>query len=86
MFGSHMNNGTGWGQGFPFKSTFDSHSVWNLPILLVGRRKQGVKLGLHLLFPEEKTTMSQLFVEMLRIAGIPDPTFDGLDKGISELT
>lgn len=86
LFGSHMNNGTGWGQGFPFKSTFDSHSVRNLPILLVGGRKLGVKQGQHLLFPEEKTTMSQLFVEMLKISGLPEPTFNGLDKGISGLT
>lgn len=86
MFGSHMNNGTGWGQGFPFKSTFDSHSVRNLPILLVGGRKLGVKQGQHLLFPDEKTTLSQLFVEMLKIGGIPKPTFNGLDRGISELS
>jgi len=86
MFGSHMNNGTGWGQGFPFKSTFDSHSVRNLPILLVGGRKLGVKQGQHLLFPEEKTTMSQLFVEMLKIGGVAEPTFNGLDKGIPDLT
>ena len=86
MFGSHMNNGTGWGQGFPFKSTFDSHSVRNLPILLVGGRKLGVKQGQHLLFPDEKTTMSQLFVEMLKIGGIAEPTFNGLDRGIPGLT
>lgn len=86
MFGSHMNNGTGWGQGFPFKSTFDSHSVRNLPILLVGGRKLGVKQGQHLLLPEEKTTMSQLFVEMLKIGGVAEPTFNGLNKGIPELT
>lgn len=85
MFGSHMNNGTGWGQGFPFKSTFDSHSVRNLPILLVGGRKLGVKQGQHLLFPEENTTMNQLFVEMLKIGGVPEPRFNGLDKGIPEL-
>ena len=86
MFGSHMNNGTGWAQGFPFKSTFDSHSVRNLPILLVGGRKLGVKQGQHLLFPDEKTTMSQLFVEMLKIGGIAEPTFNGLDRGIPGLT
>ena len=86
MFGSHMNNGTGWGQGFPFKSTFDSHSVRNLPVLLVGGRKLGVKQGQHLLFPEEKTTMSQLFVEMLKIGGVSEPTFNGLKKGIPELS
>ncbi len=85
MFGSHMNNGTGWGQGFPFKSTFDSHSVRNLPLLLVGGRKLGVKQGQHLLFPEEKTTLSTLFVQMLKIAGVPDPTFNHLDTGIPEL-
>lgn len=85
MFGSHMNNGTGWGQGFPFKSTFDSHSVRNLPILFVGGRKLGVKQGQHLLFPNEETTLSQLFVEMLRIAGVPEPTFNDVDKGIPEL-
>jgi hypothetical protein len=85
MFGSHMNNGTGWGQGFPFKSTFDSHSVRNLPLLLVGGRKLGVKQGQHLLFPEEKTTLSTLFVQMLKVAGIPDPKFNHLDKGIPEL-
>lgn len=86
MFGSHMNNGTGWAQGFPFKSTFDSHSVRNLPILLVGGRKLGVKQGQHLLFPHEETTLSQLFVEMLKIAGASEPTFNGLDRGIPQLT
>ena len=86
LFGSHMNNGTGWAQGFPFKSTFDSHSVRNLPILLVGGRKLGVKQGQHLLFPDEKTTLSRLFVEMLKCGGIPKPTFNGLDQGISELS
>lgn len=86
LFGSHMNNGTGWAQGFPFKSTFDTHSVRNLPILLVGGRKLGVKQGQHLLFPDEKTTLSQLFVEMLKIGGIPKPTFNGLEQGISELS
>jgi hypothetical protein len=86
LFGSHMNNGTGWAQGFPFKSTFDSHSVRNLPILLVGGRKLGVKQGQHLLFPDEKTTLSRLFVEMLKCGGIPMPTFNGLDQGISELS
>jgi hypothetical protein len=85
MFGSHMNNGTGWGQGFPFKSTFDSHSVRNLPLLLVGGRKLGVKQGQHLLFPEEKTTLSTLFVQMLKVAGVPDPKFNHLDQGIPEL-
>lgn len=86
LFGSHMNNGTSWAQGFPFKSTFDTHSVRNLPILLVGGRKLGVKQGKHLLFPDEKTTLSRLFVEMLKIGGIPKPTFNGLDQGISELS
>jgi hypothetical protein len=86
MFGSHMNNGTGWAQGFPFKSTFDSHSVRNLPILLVGGRKLGVKQGQHLLFPNEKTTLSRLFVEMLKFGGIPEPTFNGEEQGISELS
>ena len=86
LFGSHMNNGTGWAQGFPFKSTFDSHSVRNLPILLVGGRKLGVKQGQHLLFPDEKTTLSRLFVEMLKCGGIPNPSFNGLDQGISELS
>jgi len=86
MFGSHMNNGTGWGQGFPFKSTFDSHSVRNLPILLVGGRKLGVKQGQHLLFPDEKTTLSRLYVEMLKFGGIPEPTFNGMDRGIPELS
>lgn len=86
LFGSHMNNGTGWAQGFPFKSTFDTHSVRNLPILLVGGRKLGVKQGQHLLFPDEKTTLSRLFVEMLKMGGIPKPTFNGLEQGISELS
>lgn len=86
LFGSHMNNGTGWAQGFPFKSTFDSHSVRNLPILLVGGRKLGVKQGQHLLFPDEKTTLNRLFVEMLKCGGIPKPTFNGLDQGIPELS
>ncbi|WP_202921658.1 DUF1552 domain-containing protein [Anatilimnocola aggregata] len=86
LFGSHMNNGTGWAQGFPFKSTFDSHSVRNLPILLVGGRKLGVKQGQHLLFPDEKTTLSRLFVEMLKCGGIPAPRFNGQEQGISELS
>ena len=86
MFGSHMNNGTGWEQGFPFKSTFDSHSVRNLPILLVGGRKLGIKQGQHLLFPDETTTMSQLFVEMLKVSGLPEPKFNGLSEGIPALT
>jgi len=82
MFGSHMNNVTGWDQGFPFKSTFHSHSVRNLPILLVRGSKLGIKQSQHLLFPNEETTLSQLFVEMLRIGGVPEPAFNGLDKGI----
>lgn len=86
LFGSHMNNGTGWEQGFPFKSTFDSHSVRNLPILLVGGRKLGVKQGQHLLFPDEKTTLSRLFVEMLKCGGAPKPVFNGIEQGISELS
>lgn len=86
MFGSHMNNGTGWGQGFPFKSTFDSHSVRNLPILLIGGRRLGVRQGQHLLFPNEETTLSQLFVEMLKFAGLREPTFNGLNRGIAGLS
>jgi hypothetical protein len=86
MFGSHMNNGTGWAQGFPFKSTFDSHSVRNLPVLLVGGRKLGVKQGQHLLFPDEKTTLSSLFVEMLKFAGVPEPTFNSVRQGIPALS
>jgi hypothetical protein len=85
LFGSHMNNGTGWGQGFPFKSTFDSHSVRNLPILLVGGRRLGVRQGQHLLFPEEKTTLSSLFVSMLEFAGMPAATFNGVERGLPDL-
>lgn len=42
--------------------------------------------AVRLLVPEEKTTMSQLFVEMLTIGGVAESRFDGLDKGIPELT
>lgn len=64
LFGSGMNNGeTG------------AHSPKNLPLLLAGGSKLGMKQGQHLKFESDSTPFSNLFLTMLNNMGVEADAF-----------
>jgi hypothetical protein len=64
LFGSGMNSGKGGG-----------HSPKNLPLLLAGGRKRGLKHGSHLQFAIDSTPMSNLLLTMIRAMGVEQKSF-----------
>ena len=52
----------------------DSHSHYNMPILLAGGGRGAFKPGQHLSFPSEPS-VGDLFVSILQAFGLPDTTF-----------
>lgn len=64
LYGSGMNNGKGGG-----------HSPKNLPLLLAGGRKLGIRHGQHLRFEVDSTPMSNLLLTMLQAVGIEQDAF-----------
>lgn len=64
LYGSGMNNGKGGG-----------HSGKDLPLLLAGGRKLGIKQGQHLRFEVDSTPMSNLLLTMLQAVGVEQETF-----------
>lgn len=77
LFGSGMNNGLG------FKNGSGDHGVTKLPTLLAGGGAYGIRHGQHLMFPDDKTPLAQVFVTMLERAGVADPRFKGVDAGLA---
>lgn len=59
LYGSGMSNGKGGG-----------HSPENLPLLLAGGRKLGLKHGSHLAFKDNGTPLSNVLLTMLQAAGV----------------
>lgn len=73
LYGSSLNNGHDFISG-----TSDTHSHTKLPLLLAGGRGLGIKTGQHLLFPDDATPMSNLFVSMQAAMGFaPEPFKQG---------
>lgn len=64
LFGSGMSNGKGGG-----------HSPKNLPLLLAGGRKRGLKHGSHLKFDDNATPMSNVLLTMLKGMGVESQKF-----------
>lgn len=64
LYGSGMNSGKGGG-----------HSRKNLPLLLAGGRKLGLKQGRHLSFKVDSTPMANLLLTMLQKMGIERNAF-----------
>ncbi len=64
LFGSGMNSGKGGG-----------HSKKNLPILLAGGRKLGLRHGQHLKFQIDSTPLSNVLVSMLQKMGVQQDRF-----------
>lgn len=64
LYGSGMNNGKGGG-----------HSSQNLPLLLAGGRKLGIRQGQHLQFEVDSTPMSNLLLSMLQAVGVEQDAF-----------
>ncbi len=64
MFGSGMNNGKGGG-----------HSPKNLPLLLAGGSKLGLRHGSHLKFEIDSTPLSNVLLTMLRAMGVKRDAF-----------
>ena len=74
LYGSGMNNGKGGG-----------HSPQNLPLLLAGGQKLGIKHGQHLKF-ERDTPMSNLLLTMLQRMGIERESFMDSSGTLTGLT
>ncbi|MEZ6143060.1 MAG: DUF1552 domain-containing protein [Zavarzinella sp.] len=75
MFGSGMNSGTG-----------GEHSPKNLPLLVAGGHRLGMKLGQHLAFPIEKhPPMSNVLLSMLQKMGIETDRFADSTSTLSGL-
>ena len=64
LFGSGMNNGNGGG-----------HSPKNLPLLLAGGSRLGLKHGQHLAFQEDSTPLSNVLLTMLQKMGVEQERF-----------
>ena len=64
-----MNNGDGFERGG------GAHNTTKLPILLAGGRGLGIKHGQHLLFPGDKTPLTNAFVTMLQSVGVETDRF-----------
>jgi hypothetical protein len=64
LYGSGMNNGDGGG-----------HSPKDLPLLLAGGRKLGLKHGSHLRFETDSTPLSNVLLTMLRAMGVARDNF-----------
>lgn len=64
MYGSGMNSGAGGG-----------HSPKNLPLLVAGGKRLGLRLGQHLAFKQDSTPLANLLVTMLQKMGLPQERF-----------
>jgi len=64
LYGSGMNSGEGGG-----------HSPKNLPLLLAGGRKLGLRQGQHLPFEVDSTPMSNLLLTMAQKMGVEQSNF-----------
>lgn len=64
LYGSGMSNGAGGG-----------HSPKNLPLIIAGGHRLGLRHGQHLKFATESTPMSNLLLTMLRAMEIEQETF-----------
>lgn len=74
LYGSGMNNGEGGG-----------HSPQNLPLLLAGGKRLGLRHGQHLAFEIDSTPLSNLLLTMLQKMGMDQDTFmdsTGTIKGL----
>ena len=80
FYGSGMNNGDGFERGG------GAHNTTKLPILMAGGRDLGIKQGQHLLFPDDKTPLTNAFVTMLQGVGIPTNKFSDATGTLSGLT
>jgi len=69
LFGSGMNNGAG------FKNGGGAHGTRNLPMLLAGGSKLGIRQGQHRYYPGSKTPLANLFVTMLQAVGVETDKF-----------
>lgn len=75
LYGSGMNNGEGGG-----------HSPKNLPLLLAGGGKLGLRHGQHLAFDVDSTPMSNLLLTVLQKMGVEQESFmdsTGTLRGLS---
>lgn len=75
LYGSGMNNGKGGG-----------HSPKNLPLLVAGGQRQGLKQGRHLSFEVDSTPMSNLLLTLLQKMGIEQDHFMDSTGTLSGLT
>lgn len=75
LYGSGMNSGKGGG-----------HSGKNLPLLLAGGTKLGLKQGQHLSFEVDSTPMSNLLLTLLQKMGIKKDSFGDSTGTLAGLT
>jgi hypothetical protein len=63
----------------------NSHSHYNLPVLVAGGLGGALKSGRHLVFTEDEP-IANLFISLLEGAGVPTPTFGDDGTGPLDLT
>jgi hypothetical protein len=75
MFGSGMNSGEGGG-----------HSPKNLPLIVAGGSKLGLKHGQHLAFDvDNHPPLSSVLLTLIQAAGVERPQFQDADSRLSGL-